>query len=150
MEPQDRGAVLELADRLRVGVAPWRMPDSVLRAVRSWVSDDIDRVGEDLMVYVAVEGGTDVVGFVSIGENAHWSGQVDAYVGELVVRPDHEKQGVGTRLVRQAELWAADRGLPRIRLSTGAANADALHLYDALGYQREDVTLSKRVPGVSD
>ena len=52
--------------------------------------------------------------------------------------------------MRTAELWASARGLQRIRLSTGAANAAALHLYDALGYQREDVTLSKRVAGVTD
>lgn len=101
------------------------------------------------MVFVAADA-TQVVGFVSIGENVHWTGELDAYIGELVVREGHEKQGVGTRLVRRAELWAAERGLRRIRLSTGAANAAALHLYDALGYQREDVTLSKRVPGSPD
>lgn len=95
-------------------------------------------------VYVAVEG-AEVVGFVSVSESAHWTGELDAYVGELVVRPDHEKRGVGTQLVSEAERWAATRGLRRIRLSTAA-----LRLYDALGYEREDVTLSKGVLGQGD
>lgn len=146
---RDERAVLKLADRLTAGVAPWRDPESVLRAVRSWVSKDVARVGEDLVIYVASEG-SEVVGFVSVGEDVHWTGEIDAYIGELVVRADHEQRGVGARLVAHAEKWATARGLQRIRLSTGAANTAALGLYDALGYEREDVTLSKRVGGDSN
>jgi len=107
MSTADRTAVIALADRLTVGVAPWRAPESV-----------------------------------------HWTGEIDGYIGELVVREDFERLGVGRQLVDAAESWGAARGLRRIRLSTGAANTAALTLYDALGYQREDVTLSKPIaPG---
>jgi Acetyltransferases len=149
MQERDRGAVLELADRLTVGVASWRAPELVLRAVRSWVSGDIDKVGEELMIYVAAEG-ADVVGFVAVTEDTHWTGERDAYIGELVIRPDLERQGVGRQLVRAAELWASTRGLRRVRLSTGAANTAALRLYGALGYQCEDVTLSRSVADLRD
>jgi len=149
MRSHDRDAVLALADRLTVGVARWRAHEAVLQAVWSWVTDAVATAGDEMGVYVAVEG-AEVVGFVSVSESAHWTGELDAYVGELVVRPDHEKRGVGTQLVSEAERWAATRGLRRIRLSTGAANTAALRLYDALGYEREDVTLSKGVLGQGD
>lgn len=140
----DHDAVLALADRLTEGVAAWRAPELVLEAVRSWVMEDLAREGDDRMMYVAADD-SGVVGVVSVAESAHWTGEVDAYIGELVVDPRCEKRGVGTKLVRQAERWATARGLARIRLSTGAANAAALGLYAGLGYHAEDVTLSKAV-----
>ncbi|MGH3473008.1 MAG: GNAT family N-acetyltransferase, partial [Nocardioidaceae bacterium] len=42
-----------------------------------------------------------------------------------------------------AEQWARDRGLARVRLATGATNHSALRFYDSLGYEQEDVTLSR-------
>lgn len=143
----DHDAVVRLADRLSVGVAPWRSPERVLVAVRGWVSRAVDAVNSgsaDRAVFVAVEEG-EILGFVSVTEDAHWSGELDAYIGELVVDRRHEKRGVGTDLVTTAEDWAAARGLRRIRLSTGAANTAALGLYDALGYLAEDVSLSKGI-----
>lgn len=148
----DRDAVLALADRLTVGVAGWRSPDLVLDAVRGWVSSDLERLDDgatDRAVYVAVEG-NEVAGFIAVNGNAHWSGEVDAYIGELVVRPDRERRGIGRKLVRAAEGWAAARGLRRIRLATGAANVGALQLYARLGYEIEDVTVSKSVVARED
>ncbi|RNI20282.1 GNAT family N-acetyltransferase [Flexivirga caeni] len=145
IEPDDRGEILALADRLTVGVAEWRPPELVLRAVRGWVSAAVEHAASgaaDATVLVAVEDAR-VAGFVSVGEDRHWSGETDAYIGELVVHPDREGRGVGSALVRAAERWAAARGLARVRLSTGAANVAALRLYDDLGYRREDVTLSR-------
>lgn len=73
----------------------------------------------------------------------HWSGDLDAYVGELVVAPDHERRGVGRRLVNVVEQWASRRGLVRIRLETGAANEAARAFYERLGYTTEDVVLTR-------
>jgi ribosomal protein S18 acetylase RimI-like enzyme len=44
-----------------------------------------------------------------------------------------------------AERWAADRGLPFLTLETGAANQPARSLYRALGYQEEDIRLTKAI-----
>ncbi len=123
----------------------------MLAAVRAWVCDAVEHCGTrdgrcDRALFVAADDAT-VVGFVSVSEDVHWSGDTDAYIGELVVAPDREKQGIGSELVAAAEVWAASRGLARIRLATGAANIGALSLYAELGYRHEDVTLSKPVSG---
>jgi uridine kinase len=141
-EPDDQGSVTDLAARLVAGVAPWRAPSAVSSAVTGWVRDAIDERDADHPMWVAVVGGR-VVGFAAGGVSTHWAGDEDAYVGELVVAPEHEGRGIGDRLLRRFEEWARDRGLRRIRVETGAANQSALSFYENRGYVLEDVTLSK-------
>lgn len=108
------------------------------------VSSIVAADGEDAAMFVADVSGV-IAGFVSVTQQPHWSGEVDGYIGELVVRADHEGCGIGRTLVAAAERWARERGLARIRLATGAANQGALRLYDALGYEQEDVILSRAI-----
>jgi ribosomal protein S18 acetylase RimI-like enzyme len=91
---------------------------------------------------VARAAGT-VVGLVSVSEQQHWNGQVDAYVGELVTAEAWEGRGVGRALLARAEQWARDRGLDRISLETGAANTRARGFYERQGYQDEEVRLTR-------
>jgi ribosomal protein S18 acetylase RimI-like enzyme len=73
------------------------------------------------------------------------SGQVDAYVGELAVEAGRERRGIASQLMTAAEAWAAARGLSFLTLETGAANQPARDLYRKLGYQEEDVRLTKAI-----
>lgn len=141
--PEDRDALLELAGRLTIGVAPWRDADAVALAVHGWVVGSIDATDQGRgFVFVAVVD-DEVVGFVSVGERRHWAGALDAYVGELVTAGSAEGRGVGRALLARAEHWARERGYQRITLETGARNARALRLYEHLGWEQEDVRLSK-------
>jgi ribosomal protein S18 acetylase RimI-like enzyme len=141
----DRDGVMALAPRLTEWVAAWREPEAVLAAVRGWVSGSAGQAGAgDHAFYVAVVG-EEIAGLVTVHEQAHFSGQVDAYVGELVVAPAHEGRGVGSRLVRAAEGWAAGRGLAFITLDTGADNGPARGLYTSLGFTLESVRMTKPV-----
>jgi ribosomal protein S18 acetylase RimI-like enzyme len=141
----DLDAVMALAPRLTEGVAPWRDPRAVLAAVRGWVSGSAGQAGQDGHAFYVAAAGDEVVGLVTVCEQAHFSGQVDAYVGELVVAKDWEGRGVGRRLMRAAEDWAAGRGLPFITLETGEDNGPARGLYRALGFLGEGVRLTKPV-----
>lgn len=138
----DRDAVMALADRLTVGVASWRPVESARRAVRGWVESSLADNGDNSAVLVAEDGGT-IAGFVCVSRDRHWSGELDAYIGELVVREDLEGRRIGKTLVASAEAWARAQGLRRIRLATGAANKAALAMYESIGYSYEDVTLSR-------
>src|SRR5437879_4073510 len=137
----DAVAVMALADRLTVGVAPWRDERAVLAAVRGWVGDAVGGDLEAEPVWVA-EMDRAVVGFVHGGERRHFSGETDAYVGELVVARHAEGQGVGRALLAEVQRWAVGRGGRRLTLETGAANGSARAFYAALGFQEEDVRLS--------
>jgi ribosomal protein S18 acetylase RimI-like enzyme len=144
-QPGDHAQVMTLAPRLAEWVAPWRDPAAVLNAVRGWVQDSIDALSQPgHAVYLAVDGDA-VVGVITVCERAHFTGQVDAYVGELAVRAGMERRGIATELMKAAETWAARRGLPFLTLDTGAANQPARSFYRALGYQEEDVRLTKDI-----
>lgn len=141
----DRDAVMALAPRLTEWVSPWRDPRAVLAAAQGWVGGSADKAaGDDRAFFVAVSGGQ-VVGLVSVAEQAHYSGPLDAYVGELAVSPSWEGRGIGGQLMRAAEAWAAGRALPFITLDTGADNAPARGLYTSLGFREESVRLTKPV-----
>ena len=89
------------------------------------------------------QAGEEVVGLVTAAERRHFTGEVDAYVGELVVDVDHERRGVGTLLLNAVEEWARRRGLRHLTLETGAGNAPARAFYARSGYREEDVRLTK-------
>jgi ribosomal protein S18 acetylase RimI-like enzyme len=147
--PGDRAQVLALAPRLTEGVAPWRDSGAVLTAVNGWVQDSIDALSQPGHAVCVATDGTTIAGVVTVGERNHFTGQADAYVGELAVRPGMERRGIATQLMAAAETWAASRGLPFLTLETGAANQPARHLYRALGYQEEDIRLTKAIAPAS-
>src|SRR3982751_3264399 len=136
---------MALAGRLVIGVAPWRDPAAVQRAVLGWVDNSLNALadaGRGAFVAVADTG---VVGLVTLGTRTHFTGQLDAYVGELIVAELMERRGIGGLLIRAAELWAAERGFEYLTLETGAANNGARAFYASLGYCEEDVRITKRI-----
>ena len=142
----DHAQVMALAPRLAESVASWRDPAAVLAAVHGWIQGSIEALSQPgHAVYVAVDGDA-IVGVVTVGERTHFTGQVDAYVGELAVRPGMERRGIATQLMDAAETWGVRRGLSFLTLETGAANQPARKLYHALGYREEDVRLTKAIP----
>lgn len=145
--PEDRDAVLTLADRLTIGVAPWRGGEAVLAAVRGWVAGSLAASGDERAVFVAEDRPGEIAGFVSVERSTHWSGEVQAHVGELVVAEAHEGRGVGRALMAAAEGWARERGHRILVLETGAANAGARAFYARLGYAEEDIRLAKILDG---
>jgi ribosomal protein S18 acetylase RimI-like enzyme len=150
--PGDQAQVLALAPRLTEWVAPWRDPAAVRTAVHDWVRQSVSAAGQPgHAVYVAEDAGG-IAGLVTVSERAHFTGQVDAYVGELAVRTGAQRRGIARRLMAAAEAWAGDRGLAFLTLETGAANQPARQLYRSLGFLEEDVRLTKnlRSAGTAD
>jgi ribosomal protein S18 acetylase RimI-like enzyme len=142
---EDHAAVLALAPRLTIGVAPWRDPDAVREAVTGWVRDSLAQAGTPHRAVLVAQRRDMIVGVATIGTRRHFTGELDAYVGELVVADGEERQGIGRLLMRGAEQWARDRGLRNLTLETGAANHAARAFYRSLGYLEEDVRLTRPV-----
>jgi ribosomal protein S18 acetylase RimI-like enzyme len=144
-QPGDRPQVLALAARFIQGAAPWRDPAAVGRAAQNWLQTSIDTAGQpDHAVYVAVASGQ-VVGVVAVRERTHFTGQTDAYVGELAVASGMERRGIATALMNAAEAWAAQRGLAFLTLQTAAGNQPARSLYRQLGFREEELLLTKAI-----
>jgi ribosomal protein S18 acetylase RimI-like enzyme len=145
--PDDQGRVMLLAPRLTEGTAAWRDPAGTRRAVEVAVRSAIDsHRAPGHAVFVALVSGAadgDIVGLVTVSERISFAGQREAYVGWLAVRAGMERRGIGRTLMGVAEKWAVRRGLSCVTLETGAANHAARSLYRTLGYEEEDVRLTK-------
>jgi ribosomal protein S18 acetylase RimI-like enzyme len=142
-EPSDHAFVLGLAPRLAIGKQPWRDEALWLRAVEGWLEASIAQHPEQTMVLIAHDEHGERLGFATVSHSKHFSGQPQAYIGELATVEAAEGQGVGTALVAACEQWAREQGYALLALSTGAANTRALGLYHYLGFRDEDVTLTK-------
>jgi ribosomal protein S18 acetylase RimI-like enzyme len=148
--PADREAIVALAPRLTEGKAPWRDDEAWLAAVRGWIADAAQAAGApDNAVFVAVDS-DQIVGVVHVAERKHFTGQVDAYVGELITAAGQERRGIARALMRAAEEWGAARGLDYLTLETGMLNHPARVFYQAIGYLEEDVRLTKQIRGRQD
>lgn len=141
----DHPGAQALAGELLAGMAPWRPPTGQRAAVEAWVREACAGAdGQQLLV--AGQSGGPLLGFAAVGTRGHFAGGRDGYLAALVVAPHARRRGVAVALVRAAQDWAAERGLDRITLETGAANAAARALYARLGYVEEEVTLTRSLP----
>ena len=141
--PTDRTFVLNLAPRLAIGMQPWRDLQLWLTTVESWLTESINQHNQKTMVFIAEDEQGERFGFATVSQSTHFTGQRQAYIGELATSETVEARGVGTALVEACEQWAREQGYTLLTLSTGAANERALGFYRHLGFRDEDVTLTK-------
>jgi GNAT superfamily N-acetyltransferase len=142
-QPNDQAFVLSLAPRLIIGMPPWRDPQRCLAAVQGWITGSISQQGQQTMLFVAEDDQGEQLGFASVTYETHFTGEAQAYIGELATSESAEHRGVGKALLHACEQWAHDQGHRIITLTTGAANVRALGFYHHLGYRDEDVRLVK-------
>ena len=141
--PTYRDFVLSLAPRLAIGMQPWRDLGLWLKTVESWLTESIDQHNQKTIVLIAEDEQGERVGFATISHSAHFTGQRQAYIGELAVSESFEGHGAGTALLEACEQWARDQGHTLLTLTTGAANARAVSFYRHQGFRDEDITLTK-------
>jgi ribosomal protein S18 acetylase RimI-like enzyme len=142
-EPTDRDFVLALAPRLLIGRRSWRDADLWLQAVEGWLTESIAQHPAKTTVLIAHDGQGVPLGFATVSHSTHFTGQAQAYIGELATSEAAEGRGVGSALIAACEQWAREQGYALLTVSTGAANTRALDLYHRLGFHDEDLTLTK-------
>jgi ribosomal protein S18 acetylase RimI-like enzyme len=149
LRAEDHDQVLALAPELLTGMPTWRPRTGQVEAVTGWIRDAIDsandpsRAGFVAAMHDAESIHYTVIGFIGVSSRRHFSGQPEAYVGELVVSPSHRRRGVARSLMDKAEQWARCHNLTRISLETGANNEIALAAYRHFGYTAETISLTK-------
>jgi len=141
--PDDHDFVLSLAPRLAIGMQLWRDSNLWLSTVKSWLVESIKQHNQKTTVLIAEDEQGDRLGFATVSHSEHFTGQRQAYIGELATSETAEGRGVGKALVQACETWAREQGYTMLTLSTGAGNTRALRFYHDLGFHDEDVTLTK-------
>jgi GNAT superfamily N-acetyltransferase len=106
--PDDRVFILSLAPRLAIGMKPWRDLSLWLKSVEGWLIESIDQHNQKTMVMIAEDEQGERLGFATVSQSKHFTGQSQAYIGELVTMEGVEGRGVGTALVRSCERWARE------------------------------------------
>jgi len=70
-------------------------------------------------------------------------GAPSVWVEDVVVHPDHRRQGIGKQLVEFMLAWAKARGATRMQLVADRENASADLFYTALGWQSTQLTVRR-------
>jgi ribosomal protein S18 acetylase RimI-like enzyme len=81
----------------------------------------------------------DLVATVMVGYDGH-----RGWVYYLAVALAQQGQGLGQKMMREAETWLTKRGAPKLNLMVRADNHAVQHFYEKIGYKVSDVTVLQR------
>lgn len=107
----------------------------------------IAALGPDAAAFVAVAAG-EPVGWIHVYRSHLLQEAPFAEIGGLVVTATVRGAGVGQALMAAAETWAAEHGLPNLRLRSRVAREGAHRFYERLGYvvEKTSFTFRKEIP----
>ncbi len=126
----DQRAVVELWRECGLVVA-WNDPESDIRR-KLQVQPDMFLVG--LL-------GSRLVATVMAGYEGH-----RGWINYLAVKSEFRKQGLGRRLMEEAEARLIEAGCPKINLQVRKSNAAVVAFYERIGYSSDDVvSMGKRL-----
>jgi ribosomal protein S18 acetylase RimI-like enzyme len=115
---------------------PWNVADVAIPAKLA--------VQPDLFL-VAVDGGQ-VIGSIMAGYDGH-----RGWLYAVAVLKSRQRQGVGTALVREAEIRLRSLGCDKINLQIRASNPAVVQFYQHLGYAVEDrISMDRRIGTASN
>ena len=139
-----RDSMAALTDLLHRAYAPLARLGLNFTAATQTLDTTRQRVAEG-QCFVAAQRGR-IVGTVTVcgpadPASAPWAADVAAFrdrdtahFHQFAVDPDHQRQGIGRRLVAACERWARERGYKRMALDTAEPAAALRALYQRLGY----------------
>ena len=82
-----------------------------------------------------------LIGTVMAGYDGH-----RGWINYLAVHPQHQRTGVATRLMDEAEALLRLAGCPKINLQVRGINAGVIEFYKGMGFKADDVvSLGKRL-----
>jgi ribosomal protein S18 acetylase RimI-like enzyme len=128
--PQDEAAVIELWLQCNL-VVPQNNPERDIKRKL--------RVNPEWFL-VGVLGGH-IVATCMAGYEGH-----RGWINYLAVSPHHRRQGIGTRIMEEAEKKLSAAGCPKINLQVRETNRAVIQFYERIGYTRDlVVSMGKRL-----
>lgn len=128
----DEASVVELWSAVFANPAPRNAPRFVI---------ETKLAAQRELFFVAVADGT-VVGTAMGGYDGH-----RGWLYTVAVRPDAQRRGIGSALVRRVEAALAALGCPKVNLQVLTTNAAVVAFYERLGFAVEErISMGKEIP----
>ena len=106
----------------------------------------VSQVTKPEMFVLVAERGSEVVGYAYAGLEGNDYMALRGPAGvlyDLVVEPDHRREGIGTALLEAAFEALSERGAPRILLFTAERNHPAQAMFTRAGFRRTMVEMTR-------
>lgn len=101
------------------------------------------------VIIVAENEAGENVGHVWVGETRDsYTGATRGYVYDIYVAPEMRGEGLGRKLLSQAEERSRRRGHRELGLTVSPENDTARHLYESAGFTTERLMMTKLIEGV--
>ena len=107
--------------------------------VAEWI-DGLEARSEGQAAFVACLG-DEVAGWIEISVESRLQTPPFMLIGGLVVKDGMRGVGIGRRLCKEAEQWARDRGIHRVRVTSRSTRPDAHRFYLRDGYETVKTSL---------
>lgn len=144
--PQDKQRILQLSARLSdIPFLEHRDSEQMQQKQLEMAQAAIDKNHDN--IFVAEEHGV-FLGYIECKvEEDYFSKEKQAYISAIAVTAEGEGKGIGKRLMRHAENWAAEQGITVLVLEVFAENRRAVQFYEHIGYSQEIVKMTKVIGG---
>jgi ribosomal protein S18 acetylase RimI-like enzyme len=67
------------------------------------------------------------------------------HISDIVIRPDHKRTGVGSKLFKSIEKWFKENEVKEISLTVFSFNEEAIAFYKKTGFTNRHCTMTKNV-----
>ena len=94
----------------------------------------LKKISMDPVQEVFVAENKSVLGWVHIVLSEPLESELFTEIMGMVVKSDNRRMGIGTKLLREAEQWAVDRGCSRIRVRTNISRKETRDYYRRMGF----------------
>lgn len=141
----DDAFVLAIAERfVAFELPPWRRRGECLHGIRRELARHLAEQPPGSHLFVAEDEDGERVGFVHLQLTIDTlTGAGNAHIADLAVAPGHDRRGIGSRLLAEAEDWARRHRCRHLTLAVFPGNQAARALYERRGFGVELLRMVK-------
>ena len=121
-ELKDAGSIVVLTEELGYEVT------------KSAVIIKLKKILMDPVQEVFVAENKSILGWVHIVLSEPLESELFTEIIGMIVKSDYRGMGIGTKLLKEAEQWAVDRGCNRIRVRTNISRTETRDYYRRMGF----------------
>ncbi|ANB17506.1 GNAT family N-acetyltransferase [Dokdonella koreensis] len=141
----DDAFVLDLARRFVAFELPaWRRAGECLAGIRRDLARHLAEQPAGSHLFVAEDDDGERVGFLHLQLTTdYFTGATNCHISDLAVAPGHDRRGIGSALLAEAEAWARQRHCRHLTLAVFPGNQAARALYEQRGFGTEMLRMAK-------